>query len=195
MNTSAFTILLSAIIFGAVAAEPEFECVLSAERASYKVGEAPRFSFSIGNKSTQDVVLVRSLDGSDRGSRYPRCRIEIRDAKGQPLKVVGPACGNTNPLRVADFVPVPAGKVFEPYGKGFFTPIYSDQFPVKTPGVYTFQCIYATSDRMQDYFGFDQQNGRMVAAETQELFALIPKIEIRSNELKLKFTPAAAKAK
>jgi len=192
MKTIISTLLISAVAFVGMAADSAFDCVITSDRTTYTVGEIPIITVSITNKSAKEVILVGSLDGSDVGWRSPKCRLEILDAAGKPVTLQMGRCGNMNVLRTADFVAVPAGGAFNPFGAGFFAPYQFYQFPVIAPGDYTLHFYYSTSDRIQDYFGDERMMGRTNAAPgIQRLFKRVPKLELKSNGLKLKFMPKA----
>ncbi len=190
MKSVLFTLLLLVVIRCAVAAEPAFDCVIASDRATYTVDEVPNITFRITNKSAKSVVLVGSLDGSTDGRRSPNCLFEILDAAGKLVTLPVFGCGNMNILKATDFVTVAAGDTFNPFGKGFFPPVQFYRFPVTQPGDYTFRFSYSTSDRVEDYFGDERMSGQKIAApEIQRLFERVPKLDLKSNELKLKFTP------
>lgn len=183
MKSSVVTLILSVVTFSAIAADSAFDCIITSDRNTYKVGEVPRISVSIINKSTKDVVLVSSLDGSARDRRFPKCRFEVLDASGKPVTLQIFGCGNLNPLETKDFVAVQAGQAFYP-GATF------DPFPVTTAGNYTIRFCYSTSDHIEDYFGSERDGLHHKASpEIQRLFEHVPKLDLKSNELKLKFTP------
>ncbi len=192
MKTIVPTLLFLAVTFAAVAADSAFDCIIASDRSSYTVGEAPIITVSITNKSAKEVILVGSLDGSTTERRFPKCRFEILDAAGKPVTFPLGLCGNMNVLRTEDFVVVPAGGTFNPFGAGFFAPHQFYEFPVTTPSDYTLRFYYSTSARIQDYFGDERMSGRTNAApDIQRLFKRVPKLELKSNELKLKFIPIA----
>jgi hypothetical protein len=177
------------VICCAVAAESAFDCVIASERTAYAVGEVPNITVRITNRTAKSVVLVGSLDGSTAGRRSPKCRFEIFDAAGKLVTLPVFGCGNMNILRTTDFVTVPAGDTFNPFGKGFFPPVQFYRIPVTKPGDYIFRFSYSTSDRVEDYFGDERMSGQKIAApEIQRLFERVPKLDLKSNELKLKFT-------
>jgi hypothetical protein len=168
------------------------ECVITSGRTTYEVGDIPELTFRIINRSTKEVMLVGSLDGSGEGMRYPHCRVEINDKAGEPVTARYGRCGNMNSLRVADFVIVPPGQAFDPFGEGFFPPalLSPGYFPVKDPGLYSVRFHYSTSDRVQDYFGDERMEGLQSAPlEIQLLFERVPKVDLVSNELELTFLP------
>lgn len=190
MKTIIFALLVSAVTLCAVAADADFECTITTDRTTYAVGEVPNISFRITNKTAKEIVLVGSLDGSDVGWRFPKCRLEILDAAGKPVSAQIARCGNMNVLKTTDFVAVPAGNSFNPFGNGFFRLSQLGQFPVTVPGDYTLRFHYSTSDRVHDYFGDERMSGQKIAsAEINRLFERVPKLDLKSNELKLKFTP------
>jgi len=191
MKTVFLTFLIAKFTLRVVAADSEFECVITADRTTYSVGEVPKVTFRIHNKTDKEVVLVGSLDGSDVGWRFPKCRLEILDAAGKPVTTPVARCGNMNPLRTTHFVVVPAGNAFDPFGKGFFGPmqLQGHIFPITTPGDYTLRFYYTTTtDRVEDYFG-DERALIKASPEIQHLFERVPKLDLKSNELKLKFIP------
>jgi hypothetical protein len=182
------SLFLLAVGLGTAAAEPDFTCAITSSRTTYEVGEVPDLAFRVINHSADDVVLVGSLDGSD-GRRYPRCVLEIVDAAGQSM--IGPyvVCGNMNPLTASDFRLVPAGTAFDPFGEGFFSSPALAWLLIKEPGDYTFRFHYATSGRIQDYFGDEGRDQRYAGTrEIRRLFERVPKMDLVS-ELKLTFTP------
>ncbi|HEX8372546.1 MAG TPA: hypothetical protein VF585_07190, partial [Chthoniobacterales bacterium] len=113
MKNILIAVLLAAFTFAARAAEPEFQCVISSERTSYALLEHPEITCRIINKTAKEVVLVKSLDGSETPPmRSPECRFEILDAKGRPVADGYARCGNTSDLKVTDFVAVASGASF-----------------------------------------------------------------------------------
>ena len=189
MKTIVLTLVVSVTTFVSVAADAAFDCIIASDRTTYAVGQVPAITVSITNKSPKEVMLVGSLDGSDVGWRFPKCRLEILDAEGKPVTAPMFRCGNMNVLKTTDFIAVPAGKTFNPFGKGFFPPSQFYQFPVTTPGDYTLHFYYSTSDRVQDYFGDERGSQTNATPEIQRLFERVPKLELKSNTLKLKFVP------
>lgn len=189
MKSFVLTFLFSVVIHCSLASDAAFDCIIASERTTYSVGEVPNITFRITNKSTKEVVLVGSLDGSTTDRRFPKCRFEILDSAGKPVTLPLALCGNMNVLRTTDFVVVPAGGTFNPFGKGFFGPVQFYRFPITVPGDYTLRFSYSTSDRVQDYFGDERMSGQTTAApEIQRLFERVPKLDLKSNELKLTFT-------
>ena len=187
MKSIVCTFLFSFVLHRAVAADAAFDCVIASDRTTYAVGEVPNITFRITNKSTKEVLLVGSLDGSTTNRRFPKCQFEILDAAGKPVTLPLALCGNMNVLKTTDFVAVPAGGTFNPFGKGFFPPHQFYRFPVTVPGDYTLRFSYSTSERVQDYFG-DDRGQPNAAPEIQRLFERVPKLDLKSNELKLTFT-------
>ena len=192
---STFVVLLVLLTCSSAAVPPRLECVLSADRATYGPGQTPRLHVRINNKSTREVYLIGSLDGSFAGRRFPKWRLEILDAAGKPVTIPqgGGGCGNMNSLRLEDFVSVPPGHAFDPFGAGFFGS--NDLWmPVGQPGVYTVRFIYSTaSPDIRDYYG-DERGHRQYqpSSELMRRFKRVPKLELRSNELTVEFTAANA---
>ena len=175
----------------AFAAQPDFECAISADRDTYRVGQTPKITVRITNKSAKEIVLVGALDGSALGWRAPQCNLEILDLKGKPVAPLPKGCLNLKGLGTSDFVPVPPGEAFNPFGEGFFPPaqIQPFFFPIRKPGTYIVRFRYTTSPRIEDYFGAERLRAAHTATpEIQRLFERVPKVDLKSNELILKFT-------
>jgi len=73
----------------------------------------------IRNVSDEDRIVVRSLDGSDAGARYPRIEVQIVGPDGtnevRPLAARG---SDLKPLTPGDFIAVSPGKEMDPLGDG-----------------------------------------------------------------------------
>ncbi|WP_050028846.1 hypothetical protein [Verrucomicrobium sp. BvORR034] len=175
----------------ASAAESWFTCTIAAESVTIREGEVPWIKVRIGNHLGRDVVLVGSLDGSSYGMRYPKCGFELKDPVGKPLKLSPDSrCGNMNELRAEDFVTVPTGRDFDPYGPGFFGAWQIHQFSQLPPGTYIVRFYYQTSTKgMQQYFGDEQMSAEpKVSPAIQQLYEKVPGLNLRSNELKITVT-------
>lgn len=186
------SLLFLKFVMGAFATQPDFECAISSDRDTYRVGEVPVIKVRITNKSDKEVVLVGALEGSAMGWRSPRCNLELLTAAGKPVSPLPTGCAVLKSLGVTDFVAVPRGSEFDPFAKGFFPPpqITPFFFPIRKPGTYIIRFQYTTSNRIQDYLGSERIRGQnSVTPDIQRLFARVPKIDIKSNELKLRFTP------
>ena len=199
----AFTYLLGMFVLllgfspQSVAAPPKVDCVLSADRATYHINQTAHLSVRIINKSAHDVYLLGSLDGSEEGRRFPKWRVEVLDAAGKPvnMKRGGAWCGNMNTLRPDDFVLVPRGGSFNPFGQGFFGADGFEFLHVQRPGRYRVRFVYSTaSDAIRDYFGDERMRSQFQPSpDIMHLFRQVPKVELRSNELRLEFTAPNAK--
>lgn len=85
------------------------------------VGWMVKFRARIKNIGDDEVAVVRSLDGSAHGSRYPRVFAEIRGPDGQVIPRESPfRCGHLNRLGTADFTALKPGQEFDPFGRGSF---------------------------------------------------------------------------
>ena len=181
-----FTFTLSLRV---IAADTPFTCSIAAENTSVIQGKIPQVKVSIANNSGKVVHLVRSLDGSDSGMRFPKCGIEILDTAGKPVpekRRMG-RCGNMNLLQTTDFVKVTVGSEFNPSKGEFFFSAQLDRFLQLPPGIYILRFYYQTSTKgVEDYFGDERQmRGMTVAPEMQKLFEGVPLIDIKSNDLKI----------
>jgi hypothetical protein len=54
-----------------------------------KVGRPIRFKVRIKNQTDEEQVIVKSLDGSDVGWRFPKYLSEFRHGNGDPVKMPG----------------------------------------------------------------------------------------------------------
>src|SRR5262245_37766687 len=65
--------------------------VVVASRTEIKRGQPWPLAFYAVNRTAAPLYVLRSLDASDAGWRYPKIDLEIRDAKGE--LVLGPTIG------------------------------------------------------------------------------------------------------
>jgi hypothetical protein len=102
-------------------ARPAIAVVPSASRVTVAAGERIPLDFSIVNQGPRAVQVLRALDGSDVGWRYPKITIEIRDAAGEvvPAPMMG-RCGLINPLTADDFVALEPQARVSLVGEGTF---------------------------------------------------------------------------
>lgn len=59
-------------------------CRIESERQVYQIGELPCVQVIITNQTDQELLLVRSLEGSGIKRRYPHCYFEIIGPDGEP---------------------------------------------------------------------------------------------------------------
>ncbi len=154
-----------------------------------EAGQAPQILVTVSNNTDRDIYLVHCLDASDRKGRYPHCYFEVTGPDGNPLKPVLGGCGNMNTLRGENFVRVPPGEVFNPYGEGnygFYPHLSYGLF--RTPGEYRIRFVYSTeSDDLKAWAG----DGKEKVAANQEIttrFEQVPRVEIRSEEFTVTVT-------
>jgi hypothetical protein len=181
-------------------------CTLSADKASYKAGEVPRFTVRIRNERDSTIQFVKVLDGSDMQWRYPYSYYEVgklagrKSAKPKQVLII---CGNMDGISATDFVATAPGQQFNPY---------QDQSAVYTAaampsasdfskrGRYRVVYHYATNEPdFRKWMGdmatewFDWQTGLISPSKKERyeqletLFAKVPKLNLVSNELLLKF--------
>ena len=95
--------------------------VVVTSRTKIARGEPLPLAFYAVNRTARSLSVLRSLDASDVGWRYPKIDIEIRDQAGR--EVEGPMmgrCGLVNPLAAADFVELASGERADLFGEGAF---------------------------------------------------------------------------
>jgi len=154
------------------------------------MGKAPKVTVAIKNRTTRAFYLVGSLDASDCKLRYPHCYFEVTGPNGEldPRDVIR-FCGNMNTLREQDFVKVPAGKLFDPYQHldhyGFFSAQQLSPHYFRTAGEYHIRFVYSTKcDTIAKWAG-DGRDRVANEKELVDLFNQVPKVEIKSNEIKV----------
>jgi len=91
-----------------------------ASRTRITRGQPLPLTFYVVNRTTHSLPVLRSLDASDFGWRYPKLDLEIRDAKGHLVMAEGGRCGLVNPLAKDDFVDLASGARTDLLGDGTF---------------------------------------------------------------------------
>ena len=95
-----------------------------------------------------------------------------------------------NPLRVEDFVKVPAKAKFDPYqktdGHGFFSDYRISARTFDIPGTYRIKFTYSTEvEDIKDWLGDGRWRWKKDGRDTklEELFDKVPKLTVNSNEI------------
>lgn len=157
-----------------------------------ELGKRPIINLVLVNKTAGDICLIKSLEGSGNGRRWPRCEMAIqrpvrRESDG------GIFCAFIAPLKCEDFEMVPAGGEFHPFGQSGGE-ILLGKFDV--PGVYRIQFHYSTLNKnLADYAGSEfpfHLKGPEDLAEIHRLFALVPHTQVSSNEIEVTVLPPKA---
>ena len=119
------------------------EIVVVASKTKIARGEPLPLSFNAVNRSPRRVEVLRSLDASDMGWRYPKLDIEIRDASGRLVAdpTIG-RCGLVNPLGDSDFVELAPGARVDLFGEGAFGHYKLQQTNQLASGRYTVTLHY-----------------------------------------------------
>jgi hypothetical protein len=122
------------------------EIVGVAKRRRITADDELPLTFYAVNHTNQSLPVLRSLDASDMGWRYPKIEIEIRDANGS---VVGPGslgrCGLVNPLAAKDFVELASGARVDLLGEDSFRHHRLRHPNGLPPGTYTVTMRYDIS--------------------------------------------------
>jgi hypothetical protein len=159
------------------------DCTIRSQRTCV-LGKVPKITVTITNRSKAHIYLVGSLDASDRKWRYPHCYFKVTGPDGKSAVQECGRCGNMNNLREKDFVKVPPGKAFEPYQKmdeqGFFSSIQLDETTFRKAGDYRIRFFYSTKNHAIAKWMGDAKDEKIVG-----MFKRVPKVEIRSNEIKV----------
>jgi len=170
----------------------DFTCTLKADKEVYKVGEIPQLEVTITNNSKSDVYLIGALDGSDVKLRYPYCYYTIQ--KPDNVSMSYARTRDIATLKPEEFRKVKPGKTFNPYEMGDdfnFIPdnAATDDRTFKTPGVYKLTFHYSSNSNNISEFMGDKPVDRTKAdsMKIESMFRLVPKIELVSNEIQIRF--------
>ena len=140
-----------------------------------------KFSHRFENKGETSVLLLKALDGSAEGRRYPHVFLEVKDAGGTPISQ-SPGCGrcgNLNQLVEADFLELKPGESKDLLEGGFpYWPLRVDR-----PGLYRATLVY----RLKEPFTSDANMNGPVSGEVQKRLVRVPRGELRSNTVALEF--------
>jgi len=90
---------------------------ISATKPVTKPGEAVKLTHRFKNMGAKPVLLLKGLDGSNRGLRGPQIFLEVKDAEGKPVdqKLEEGRCGNMNQLQASDFFTLKLGEFCDPF--------------------------------------------------------------------------------
>ncbi len=155
-----------------------YEVLLAfAERESetVTVGDTVVLDVSVRNNSDLPINIVRPLDGSHFGSRYPVYTSSIE--KPLPIRELPemPWCGFTNPLLPEDFISIDPGETAGPFQWFAFVP--------KIAGRYEVSVLIKHEAENEEFMGsMDLEN---IPQELLELLARVPRMDVQSPVLTL----------
>lgn len=123
--------------------EPPISMLVIASPTTVRPDEPLPLTFYAVNRTDRPLEVLRSLDGSDMGWRYPKIDLEIRDAQGRLVEgaPVG-RCGLVNSLAASDFVELAPGARTKLVGDGTFGHHRLRGPNGLAPGVYTVTLHY-----------------------------------------------------
>lgn len=159
------------------------DLAISVPKAVYKMGEVVTLSHRLKNKGESPVLLLKCLDGSAEGRRYPHVFLEVKDAGGTsiPQSPGGGRCRNLNQLREADFLELKPGESGDPcvLEGGFpYWPLKVDR-----PGAYRVTLVYV----LKEPFVSDAKLNGPASEEARGMLGRVPRGELRSNAIELEF--------
>jgi hypothetical protein len=159
-------------------------CTILGEPTS-ELGNAPKVTVAITNQTKADIYLVGSLDASDCQWRYPHCYFEVTGPDGKSAVSKIARCKHMDALQEKHFVKVLPGRSFDPFQNGFFSAHQLDASTFRTAGEYRIRFVYSTnSSTIAEWTG--DRGGRVAVAEKLvAMFSQVPKVEVRSNEIKI----------
>jgi len=187
---SCIILIISFIILTAFSYETTFnrsktklKCILTSNKTIRKIGESAHLVVQIINYSKNNIYLIGDLDGSEYKLRMPYCFFTIKKPKPDTIRSF--ICGVANPLEIKDFKLVEKGEIFYPYEKG---DIYLDNKEFKNPGVYKIRFHYSTnSESINEFLGSMAWENFKDSTQLKTLFEHVPKVDIVSNEIEIKF--------
>jgi hypothetical protein len=157
-------------------------CILTVEPVS-QVYRIPKITVVLTNRTDTDIYLVGSLDASDCRWRYPHCYFEVIGPDGKPALDPYGRCGNMNTLEERDFVLVPPGGRFNPYGYAFFSAHQVSPYTFRVPGKYRIRFFYSSASEAIAEWAGDGRHSVAANRRLAELFRLVPKVEVASDEV------------
>lgn len=144
-----------------------------------RVGGVPKYRVRIKNLTDEDVIIPRSLDGSDDKMRYPfyTARFFGPDRREIEFKHE-PRCGMVNPLKAEDLLAIKPGAQVDPLGEGSFSIDRLGSWSPDAPGRYRVE-IDAEFNAPTPYaFGLLDKS---TLEELLPQVAKIPKIKLRAS--------------
>jgi hypothetical protein len=155
-------------------ARPVIAVVPSASQIKVAAGERIPLDFSIVNQGGSAVRVLRSLDASDVGWRYPKINIEVRDAAGElvPVPMMG-RCGLVNPLTADAFVALAPGQRLSLLGEGTFGH-YALDAGIAEAGRYTLTLRYDLTFESRDKSSPSPDLAAAIAALPQGIYSSEP---------------------
>src|ERR1043165_8754552 len=114
---------------------PVFDVTIALEGEA-RAGKPVTLKVRIRNVSDEKQNVVRCLDGSSSGRRFPRYVSELVPPGGKSEKSSeGKFCNTFNPLLAEDFLTLQPGEEMDPYTSGAVSPFLSGWKP-NAPGTY-----------------------------------------------------------
>lgn len=162
------------------------ECVLTANKRKYSLGESPSLSVKIINQLDTAIILVGSLDGSESGLRPPICYFDIRHKLIGQIRNSSFYCATFNRLRKEDLKIIESGQTFDPYehtnDHGYFHAQSLEGKNFNLPGIYKITFHYSTSKNNRE-----QLYNEKTKNEIMELWNKVPKLELKSNTITIEY--------
>ena len=185
-----------------------YVCILKTKKKIYKIGEKPELYIEIKNNTDSTTLMVGSLDGSDLGMRLPTCLFYVGHQIFGNLNRMRNIDININNFRELDFINLQPNSGFDPYGKGFFSSYQVEENQFLIPGVYNIRFFYSTIN--DEYIIINNKSLLQISQSKKEwyfkkgrekdyykelkhlnkldsLWNLVPKIELKSNTITIKY--------
>jgi hypothetical protein len=201
ITTTTIFLMLTVLVLGQT---PRLICNIKTDKYIYKKGTVPTITVEIKNNTDSAIYLVKSLDGSSSQMRFPYAYFEIQKLSDTSYRQdKSRYCGNYDEIDTSDFVEVTPDATFDPsISQSRFYTDYSmkniKNFEKK--GKYKIIYHYSTNEtRFIKWMGdpyagqarrwFDEKTGKIKSEHEREynrlleLFKLVPKTELVSNEL------------
>ncbi len=136
----------------------------------FHVGDVPTFNVVMRNVGRESFYLVRELDKSFHGYRYPKMSMTIEGPGRGPTRL-GIVCGNTNNPEPEDFALVHPDGAFKPFD------VYVSNDVFSQPGLYKVTFAYNT-DAIDYKNWVDQINYHGMHPRAYMLLKQVPRVQV-----------------
>lgn len=144
--------------------------VISLGGNTFHIGDMPTFKVVMRSVGRESFYLVRELDKSFYGYRYPKMSMTIEGPGRGPTRL-GPVCGNTNNPEPSDFVLVHPDETFQPFD------VYVSYDAFAQPGQYKVTFTYDT-DAIDYMYWVDRLNYHGMHPRAYMLLKQVPRVQL-----------------
>lgn len=146
--------------------------------AAAHAGEVPAVRIRLRNISDTEVCVVRRLDASDLGWRYPKFTARILDPEGKDVTPRAEMrCLTMSRVDEGDFTALAPGAEFDPLGDGKHAIWTLDAWKPDRAGIWKvrIEVDYSAADEGEWQGGFPALKGGDIGARARALLARVPR--------------------